>query len=914
MLDGRWHERFLKFLAAALGVAAVLGTMVVGRSGKRALATAPPASWLTRSFAGGRGSANVFESTLNPSNVKSATFGRVWQVIPDDTVYAQPLFVYHVSGTSVPGTPNVLYVATAQNTVYALDADKGSQIWVRNFSSVTNPAPTSAQVSGGQGCEDQGNQNYKTGPGHVGILSTPVIDGSSGTIFVVTHIMENCPSGGCTSANMVYRLRALNIATGADRANSPSGRLGQDPTPVTGFDPSFNNQRASLAINNGVLYIPFSSFCDNKPYHGFVLAYNSTTLAPVGAFDAAPGQSQAGIWMSSQAPAIDPVTGNIFVATGNTQNGGEGSFDESVIGLSPSAGQVSGLTWQAPNRDNLNQNDLDLAVSGPTWVSPTEGPNGEGAEMVQGSKTGDIFALTIHSGALTQTDGFPGVDPGVTGGNSRFIHNVVYTPSGIPHAPCIYVAGEGDYVHGYQKNSDGSFAHAAFAVANTDSTLPKSGANMTYSSDFTQSGTTGILWLTSPGHGNHGVTRGLYALHGDTLKTLWSDLSPAFGSGVYWNPPVVVNGHVYAPTSVVIVGVPVDFLYAYALSSSHFLISPSRGFRAIRFSFQTSGNASAISVGRDGSLFARAEQSGTWNVPTALSSAGFAPASAAVAVDQQTATQGDGFIVANDGKLYMTSTTNSAWSAPVALTSANFAPPGATLATATQGGQLGVAVVDNSGKLQIIWWNPAVGWAGPVAVTGANYAPPGAGVIVGRRASGELDVFSIGSDGALKYMAFYAGAWSGPWSLTLGNFAPPGAPVATANDVHGYLNAFTVGNDGALYTKWDCTSAWCGPTALTATGFAPKGANLSSVNFNNQSLNVFLIDNTGTIDVLSNAGISWTTPSAIGSSNFAQPGAPTTTAIESNQLDVFAVAAATQAGVVESVSTGGAWSSPVQLQ
>jgi hypothetical protein len=318
--------------------------------------------------------------------------------------------------------------------------------------------------------------------------------------------------------------------------------------------------------------------------------------------------------------------------------------------------------------------------------------------------------------------------------------------------------------------------------------------------------------------------------------------------------------------------------------------------------------------GVNGAIYGRTLESGHSQAPTAVTLAGFAPPTAAMAGGQQTANQVDAFVVANDGKVYVTSVTNGgSWQAPSPLTAAGFAPPGASLATATQGGQLGVAVVDNSGKLEIIWWNALSGWGGPVAVTGAHYAPPGAAVIVGRRASGELDALSIGTDGALKYMAYSAGLWSGPWLLTVGSFAPPGAPVATAVDVHGYLNVFTIGNDGAVYTKWDCTSLWCGPTALTATGVLPVGGNVSAINFSNGSLDAFVVDKTGTIDVLSNAGSSWKGPTALSNPNIAVPGAATGAVLEgSSQLDLFAVSSSGR--FVEATDVGGTWTAPAPFE
>ena len=319
-------------------------------------------------------------------------------------------------------------------------------------------------------------------------------------------------------------------------------------------------------------------------------------------------------------------------------------------------------------------------------------------------------------------------------------------------------------------------------------------------------------------------------------------------------------------------------------------------------------------VGVSGAVYARSFLNGAWATPIAVTATNFAPSGASVVAALQTTTAADIFVAANDGKVYVASTASDAtWQAPVALTAANFAKPGAALATTTQGQQLNVFVVDALGKLEQLAWTPTFGWLGPVALTSANYAPPSAALATGTRSNGEVDVYSVGTTGALQYMAFNYGFWSGPYTLTVTNFAPAGTPVAAALDVHGYMNVMLIGNDGALYTKWDATPLWSGPTALTATGFAPPGGSVSAINSNNQSLNAFVIDNSGTIDGLSNAGSSWQGPTAIGV-RLAAPGAATGVAVEgTNELHLFAVATGTGSGVVESVNSGGGWSAPVVM-
>jgi hypothetical protein len=322
----------------------------------------------------------------------------------------------------------------------------------------------------------------------------------------------------------------------------------------------------------------------------------------------------------------------------------------------------------------------------------------------------------------------------------------------------------------------------------------------------------------------------------------------------------------------------------------------------------------AINVGASGAFYTRSFQNASWPAPTALSAAGFAPPTAGVAAGAQSPTQNDAFVVGNDGKVYVTSQTNSGpWQPLSPLTAANFAPPGALLTTAGVAGQLGVFLVDNAGKLQVITWTSARGWLAPVAVTAAGYAQPGSVLGVGTRSTGEFDVFSIGTDGALKYMFYNLGIWGGPLFLTPGNFAPPGASVAVALDVHGFLNVLTIGNDGALYTKWDATPLWAGPTALTAKGFAPATGGVSAINFNGKSLNVFLVDKTGALDMLSNAGLAWSGPTSI-APYAAAPGAATIAVVQgTNEIDLFVVSAAAASGVLETTNTGAAWTPLVAL-
>ena len=916
------HRRFLVSSLAGAAIAATCAS-IVDHGGRKASAAPGPTSWYTRSYDVTRSGANLSETVLTQGNVVPGSFGlrRVDNV--DDVVYAQPLYAYHVAGTKY-GTVNALYVATANNTVYAFNADNGAVLWTCNYNGGScnasgPPAPTTDQVGVDEhgGCGNTANTGGVEGPGRVGILGTPVINPASDTIYFVTHTMEGC-SSGCGPSNEQYRLRAVNMATGVDRANSPSPVF-----TAPGFNAAYEKQLPGLALDlTDNVYVAFGSFCDhnlpNGPYHGYVFKFDGTTLALRSSpFNSTPSSNEGrgAIWQSGQAPAVDFQLSTVYVATGNgdyhVQNG---KYSDCVLGLMGNL--APGTNYYIPvwpdDQATLDGQDLDVSASGPTLGFVP----GVGELLFQGSKTGTIYNLqtTLGSTLYEVQPPFQAADSHLSGGDLE-IHSVVYASTGVASGPALYVAANGDYVRGFHLDpSTGKFNTAPFATSNTSSNQPpRQGANMSFSANGLTA-KTGILWLTNLSSNNQAPKRVLYALNADNLQTLWTSdtyASDTLGTGVYWNPPIVVNGSVYAASILsplqgsVIATYGPRFLYA-VLAHGHFY--------PFRNPVYAAASMSSMNMGANGAMYVRSRVNGGWPAPTAVTSTNFAPATSMVVTAAQTTTQEAAFIIPNTGSLDVLTTTNgTTWGPPTALTTTGFAPAGAPLATASQGGQLGVAMVDTNGKLEIMSWTAAFGWQGPLAVTAANYAPPGAFVTIGTRSTGELDVFSVGSDGALKYMWYLGGVWGGPYVLTATNFAPPGAPVATATDVHGYLNILTIGNDGALYTDWDVTPAWSGATALTATGFAPPGGHVSAINFKSLSMNVFLVDNAGTIDALSNVGVGWVGPTAVGA-NLAQPGAAVGASIEgTNQLDLFAAAVATASGLVESTNTGSGWSAPVAL-
>src|SRR5579884_3925315 len=179
-------------------------------------------SVLTGQYDNSRSSANLQETILNTTNVNPISFGRLFADAVDGYIYAQPLYV---PGVKIPGqgVHNVVYVATMHNSIYAFDADHGGAPLWKN-SSLGAPAPhrykQSLTINTVGNCTASG-ANPETAPivagasltPEIGVLSTPVIDPQTNTLYAVTANLEG--------NNYCHKLHALDITTGMERPNSP---------------------------------------------------------------------------------------------------------------------------------------------------------------------------------------------------------------------------------------------------------------------------------------------------------------------------------------------------------------------------------------------------------------------------------------------------------------------------------------------------------------------------------------------------------------------------------------------------------------------------------------------------------------------------------------------------------------------
>jgi len=143
---------------------------------------------------------NTQETILAPSNVNSSQFGKLFTVSVDGKVLAQPLYLANVYIAG--GTHNVLYVATEHDSIFAIDADVG-----------TIYTQVSLIPSGGSTVNSITDLDCTDTVPEVGISGTPVIDPSSGTLYVVAKSK--------VSGAIVQYLHALDTGTLSEKFSGP---------------------------------------------------------------------------------------------------------------------------------------------------------------------------------------------------------------------------------------------------------------------------------------------------------------------------------------------------------------------------------------------------------------------------------------------------------------------------------------------------------------------------------------------------------------------------------------------------------------------------------------------------------------------------------------------------------------------
>ncbi|HET8910116.1 MAG TPA: hypothetical protein VFN23_01545 [Ktedonobacteraceae bacterium] len=482
------------------------------------------------------------ETNLTPGNVNVAQFGKRVSYPVDGQVYAEPLYIPNLS---IKGTLyNVVIVATQHDSIYAFDADQTSTappLWHTSFLGSGITSVPSKQVS----CDDIAPE--------YGITSTPVIDRSNNTLYVVANTMEH-------AAN-TYRLHAINITTGLEKqastkitATTAGNGLGSVNGKIT-FNPVISIQRTGLLLANAHIFLAFAAHCDNGNYHGWIMSYDSATLKQTSVYNVTPGGFAGGVWESGAGLAAD-AHNHIYVISGNgsfSYNIGGKDLGQSFIKLDTTRGILNVLDAFTPfNQTCLNIGDHDVGSGGAITLPDNE--------LLGVGKEGRIYLLNQN-----HLGGFTAIANPCSNMKLTNIDKIIQeTPPNTAHGGVwgtpaywngsknqyVYVSGVGDHLKAF-KFVNGKLSLPA--SSQTSQTFDFPGANPVVSSNANASGT-GIVWTLDD-------TATLRAFNAEDLsdelynsKQNGSRDKP--GSYVKFSVPTIANGEVFVGTknSLVIYG------------------------------------------------------------------------------------------------------------------------------------------------------------------------------------------------------------------------------------------------------------------------------------------------------------------------------------------------------------------------
>ena len=508
-----------------------------------------------------RSGLNSNETILTPTNVTSSTFGKLFSYLVDSYAYAEPLLV---SNLTVNGAQhNVLFVATENDSVYAFDADNGNQtpLWKTALLETNETPLTNASI-----------QPYQ------GITGTPVIDTSTKTLYVVS-VQKNQKTGVAS-----FRLNALDITTGAHKFGSPVTINAS--VPGTNTQNGVGNgttvtlqagcvQRAALLEANGDIYIGIGS-CPT----GWLLAYNATTLAQVGVFNASPNlpgegpyASAGGIWMGGGGPVADS-SGNVYVTTGNGPWDGQTAFSDSVLRFPPTPtsgpnGTMQPADYFTPSTyQYMDCADSDLAAGGLMLIPGT-------TTLVTGGKMGRIYLTNASnlghenatdSGAESELWFESDLSAPYTSNPCKDVNGTTYTAD--VNAYQIY--GTSAYFNGYvylgiSQTGSSTIAPVRQFQWNSSALTLTPGAYTSPNQPVNTRGTTpfissngasdGIVWMINQGvplQEGTPTAATLYAYDADNFPNMLYNSSQnsadAAGYAIKFTSPVVANGKVYIST------------------------------------------------------------------------------------------------------------------------------------------------------------------------------------------------------------------------------------------------------------------------------------------------------------------------------------------------------------------------------
>ena len=479
---------------------------------------------------------NSSETTLTLKSVQSSTFGKLFTLATDGLVDAQPLYVPNL--TIGGSTHNVLFVESENATVYAYDADTGALLW-----------HVTALGSGETASDDRGCSQVAP---KIGITSTPVIDlssGSHGTIYLVAMSKDG-------SGTYYQRLHAMDITTGAEEFGGPvpiAARYPGTGDNSTGgyviFDPKQYKERAGLLLLDHTVYTSWASHCDDRPYTGWIISYDESTLKQRSVLNVTPNGNEGAIWGAGAGLASDD-NGSIYFLDANgtfdtTLNASgfpaNGDYGNAIMKLSTKGRKLAVADYfNMYNTVGESDEDEDLGSGGAMVIPSIKDSAGKIHELVVGAgKDRNIYlADRTNMGKFNSKD------------NSQLYQELVGSLSGsVYSSPAfeggrIYYGAVGDTIKAFAFNSSAKLNSTP--ESRTTITFPYPGATPSISGNARANL---ILWATS-----NTSPAVLYAYNANDLADELYDSNQAsggrdhFGNGNKFITPTIANGKVYVGT------------------------------------------------------------------------------------------------------------------------------------------------------------------------------------------------------------------------------------------------------------------------------------------------------------------------------------------------------------------------------
>jgi hypothetical protein len=481
---------------------------------------------------------NASETVLTHKNVISAKFGKLFVIPADGLVDAQPLYA---PGISIPskGTHNILFVATEHGTVSGFDADNGSNLW-----HVTTLA-AGETTSDDRGCGQVTPE--------IGVTSTPVVDltaGAHGTIYAVAMSKDS-------TGSYHQRLHALDITNGAEEFGGPVEITAKYPgtgdNSVGGnvvFDPAQYKERAGLLLVNHVIYTSWASHCDIRPYTGWIISYNQTTLAQQSVLNVTPNGSEGAIWAAGAGLAED-TTGNIYFLDANgtfdtTLNAKgfpvNGDYGNAIMKVSTLKGKLAVADYfNMFNTVSESNVDEDLGSGGAMVVPNFKDSNGVLHDLVVGAGKDQIIYLADRNnmGKFNPSN------------NNQIYQQVNGELAGrVFSAPAfadksIYYGAVGDSIKAFSFNSIGKLNSTPASSTSTIFNFPGTTPSISGSSNSNL-----ILWAAE-----NSMPAVLHAYSATNLSMELYNSNQAtggrdhFGNGNKFVTPMIANGKVYMGTT-----------------------------------------------------------------------------------------------------------------------------------------------------------------------------------------------------------------------------------------------------------------------------------------------------------------------------------------------------------------------------